>query len=294
MKDRTIYALGFFDGVHLGHQALLEACVSLAKQADARAAAVTFLRHPQSLFTAQPPALLTTDADRDRLLRQYGMDFIHKLPVTREVMATPWQVFLEQLAELGAVGFVCGDDFRFGHRGEGDAGKLAAFCRERGLSCRILQEQTLDGLRVSSTHIRQLIEEGRMVEAVRFLGHPHVLTGTVVSGRQLGRTIGIPTANLTLPEEIVVPKLGVYACKAHCGDETYLAVTNVGMRPTVGGRHITVEPWLLDYAGDLYGQELNLEFHTFLRPERKFPSLEALRREIRENAEQTREFFEKN
>lgn len=294
MKDRTIYALGFFDGVHLGHQALLEACVSLAKQADACAAAVTFLQHPQSLFTARPPALLTLETDRDRLLRQYGIGLIHKLSVTKEVMATPWQDFLQQLLELGAVGFVCGDDFRFGHRGEGDAGKLAAFCRERGLPCRVLEEQMLDGIRISSTHIRQLIEAGDMTQAVRFLGHPHMLTGTVVAGRQLGRTIGIPTANMALPEGVVVPKLGVYACKARCEGREFLAVTNVGSRPTVGGHHVTVEPWLLDFTGDLYGKLLALEFYTFLRPERKFDSMEALQAEIRKNAEQTREFFEKN
>ena len=289
-----IFALGFFDGVHLGHQALLRQCVALAQETAAVPAALTFLQHPQALFTAEPPALLTTDTDRDALLRRCGIQYIHKLPVTKEVMSTNWETFLADLLKKGAVGFVCGDDFHFGHRGEGNPEKLTAFCREHGLPCRIVEEQTLDGIRVSSTRIRRLIEEGSMNQAVRFLGHPHVLTGTVVSGRQLGRTIGIPTANLRLPDGIVQPRLGVYACRAICEDHAYLAVTNVGMRPTVEGHHVTVEPWLLDFAGDLYGKTLTLEFHEFLRPEEKFPSLEALRQEIRKNACQTREFFEKN
>ena len=289
--QRYIFALGFFDGVHLGHQALLRQCVALAAQLDSHAAAMTFSGHPRSLFTAQPPLLITPDADRDALLHRYGIRYVHKLPVSKEVMSTPWEQFLTKLLALGAVGFVCGKDFRFGCCGEGDAQKLESFCRERGLPCRIVEEQMLDGIRISSTHIRSLIEEGRMAEAVRFLGHPHVLTGRVVPGRQLGRTIGIPTANLAIPEDIVRPLHGVYACKAKTSEGLFLAVTNVGSRPTVEGHHITVEPWLLDFSGDLYGKEITLEFYAFLRPERKFTSLEALKQEIQKNAAQTREFF---
>lgn len=292
-EDQRVFALGFFDGVHLGHQALLKACVDMAKELDVETAAITFEAHPQSLFTNQIPPLLTTLADRNRLLLRYGMDHIYAFPVTKEVMSTNWREFLDQLMVCGAVGFVCGHDFRFGHKGEGDREKLREFCAEFGLSCSVISEQDLDGVRVSSTHIRSLLENGEMAEAVKFLGHPHTLTGEVVSGRQLGRTIGIPTANLHLPQDVLVPKFGVYCCKAIVDGKTYLAVTNVGNRPTVGGHRVTVEPWLLDFEGDLYGKEMTLEFHAFLRPEQKFASLEELRQEIRKNAEQTREFFEK-
>jgi len=192
---------------------------------------------------------------------------------------------------FGAVGFVCGNDFRFGNKGEGNAEKLEGFCRERELSCRVVGDQVLDGLRISSTHIRALLEQGQTEAAVRFLGHPHILTGKVVSGRKIGRTLGIPTANLKLPEDVVHLCHGVYACKAIVGDNTYLAVANVGNRPTVGGHVVTVEPWLLDFKGDLYDKELTLEFHKFLRSEKKFDSLEVLKAAILENAEQTRNFF---
>ena len=121
------------------------------------------------------------------------------------------------------------------------------------------------------------------------MGHPHILTGKVVTGRGLGRTIGIPTANLRLPEGIVVPKFGVYCCRAIVDGETYPAVTNVGTRPTVGGHHVTVEPWLLDFAGDLYGKEITLEFHKFLRPEQKFASLEELQAQIAADIEKLRQ-----
>ena len=293
-KENYIFALGFFDGVHLGHQALLRKCTELAAAHNATPAAMTFAGHPQSAFSATFPSLITSQIDREALLRQFGMEYIHTLPVTKAVMSTPWEVFLTDLLQIGAAGFVCGHDFRFGRGGEGNGEKLAAFCAQHGLPFAIVPPQTLDGIRISSTHIRSLLEAGRMEEACRCLGHPHVLTARVVPGRQLGRTIGIPTANLAIPQGVAEPRHGVYACKAKTPEGEFLAVTNVGSRPTVEGHHVTVEPWLLDYSGDLYGKAVTLEFHAFLRPEQKFDSLEALKQEIQKNAAQTRDFFSKN
>ncbi len=287
---KKIFALGFFDGVHLGHQALIKACVQLAAEYDATPCAITFLQHPMSLF-ATPPALINSKDDRMLLLRQYGIGPIFSYPITKEVMSTSWQSFLEELLSCDAIGFVCGDDFRFGHRGEGNAERLAEFCRERNLPCIIVPEQTLDGIRISSTHIRTLIEAGDVETAAKFLGHPHILSGEVIRGRQLGRTIGIPTANIALPDEVVVPKFGVYACKAIAEGKEYLAVTNIGTRPTVEGHHVTVEPWLLDFDGDLYGKVITLQFYKFLRPEQKFDSLEALREQIQRDAAVVRELL---
>ena len=171
---------------------------------------------------------------------------------------------------------------------------LAEYCIEKGLACTVVPEQTRSGIRISSTCIRALLEEGNMAEATAFLGHPHILTGAVVTGRQLGRTIGIPTANVLIPEEVAVPKLGVYASLCCVEGKKYPAVTNIGSRPTVGGHQIRVESWLLDFAGDLYGKTVTLEFYQFLRPETKFSSLEELEKEIRKNGEETRKFFENN
>jgi len=291
MKKKTIYALGFFDGVHGGHQVLLQACRQLAAHTGCQTGAVTFSAHPESLISGQPPLLINTVEDRQWLLREFGMTEVLVLPFDEQLRTKPWQVFLEDLLDRGAVGFICGDDFRFGFRGQGNAQTLADFCRERNLFWSIIPAQTLDDTRISSTYIRQLLEQGEMEQAVRFLKHPHMLTGTVVSGRQIGTTIGIPTANLQLPTGIVCPRHGVYACKAIVDGKQYLAVTNIGSRPTVGGHHVTVEPWLLDFQGDLYGKTLTLQFYSFLRPEKKFPSLEALREEIRKNAEETRKIL---
>ena len=288
---KKIIALGFFDGVHLGHQQLLRACAALAQQYAMTPAAITFETHPQSFFTATPPAQINTGADRDRLLRHYGMEEIICLPVNEEVMSTPWQAFLEDLITHGAAGFVCGNDFRFGRAGEGCAEKLQEFCREKNLPCTIVPEQTLDSIRISSTHIRSLLEQGELARAVNFLGHPHILTGQVISGRRLGRTLGIPTANLALPESLVAPKFGVYACLACFDGKKLPAVANIGNRPTVGGHRITVEPWILDFDGDLYGKEITLEFYAFIRPEQKFPSLDDLKAQILRDADTAKEIL---
>ena len=292
-QNKRIFALGFFDGVHLGHQALLRECVRLARSMDVETAAITFERHPQSLFHTDIPPLLTTIRDRFRLLLRYGIDHVYPLPVTAEVMGKPWRAFLLELMEYGAAGFVCGHDFRFGSRGEGNAELLRQFCRERKLPCVIVPEQSLDGVRISSSYIRKQIAEGDMATAVRYLGHGHMLTGTVVTGRKLGHKLGFPTANIELPEGVIVPRHGVYACRAYVGENSYMAVCNVGSRPTVQGHQVRTETWLLDFSGDLYGQSVTLEFFWFLRPEQRFQSLDALKEAVLQDAENTRKFFEK-
>lgn len=291
--NKRIFALGFFDGVHLGHQALLAECVRMARAMDVETAAITFERHPQSLFRADVPPLLSTLQDRFRLLLRYGVEHVYPFPVTAEVMGKPWQEFLEELIVCGAVGFVCGDDFRFGRGGAGSADTLLKFCRERGLPCVIVPEQTLDGVRISSSYIRRQIESGDMATAVRYLGHGHMLTGTVVTGRRLGHKLGFPTANIELPEGVIVPRHGVYACRAYVGQKGYMAVCNVGNRPTVEGHQVRTETWLLDFSGDLYGQSVSLEFLWFLRPEQRFQSVDALKEAVLNDAENTRRFFEK-
>lgn len=293
MNKKTIYALGFFDGVHVGHAALLKECRRLADAHDCQAAAVTFSSHPDTLVLGKTPPLINTIEDRVRLLKEAGMDDVVVLPFDKKMQTMHWQEFLVILREFyGAAGLICGHDFRFGNRGEGNADLLAAWCRENGMVCAVVPEQKLHSIPVSSTHIRSLLEAGKLEEAAAFLGHPHILTGEVVSGRKLGRTLGIPTANISIPEGIVKLPFGVYACTAAVAGETCIAVTNIGNRPTVGGHHTTVEPWLLDFNGDLYGKELTLSFYRFLRPEQKFPSLEALKEEIGKNAAECRKFFE--
>ncbi len=291
--DGLIYALGFFDGIHIGHQRLLRAAGHLAEEAGCLWGVVTFLDHPDTLVQGAAPRLINTPEDREWLLRErFSAQAVVNLPFDREMLQCPWRDFLDMLRrDCRAVGFVCGADFRFGWKGGGTSQALADYCRENNLPFAVVPEQFMDGVRISSTYIRRELETGDMATAVRFLGHPHILRGTVCHGQALGRRLGFPTANLALPETLAQPKFGVYACRAEVEGETFPAVTNLGVRPTVDGREVRAESWILGYSGDLYGRELVLGFHFFLRPERKFDTLEALRRQIQKDAEQVRDFF---
>ena len=291
MKQKKIFALGFFDGVHLGHQALLRICCRLAKEQTAIPAAITFPLPPSAVLRHIEPNMITSITERTALLHQYGMEEVRLFPADEATFSMEWWDFLELLIEEGAAGFVCGEDFRFGNYGTGTASCLANFAAERNLPCVIVAEQTIDGERISSSRIRTLLEQGDVENANRLLGHPHILTGIVEHGQHLGRTIGIPTANISLPTGVLTPALGVYACTVEVDRHTHLAVTNIGTRPTVNGNGITVEPWLLDYSGDLYCKELTLQFHKFLRLEKKFNNLEELKAQIQEDAAQIRKFF---
>lgn len=295
MTNKTIFALGFFDGVHLGHQALLRRCRELAAERNCQAGVVTFLGHPDELVSGKKTPLINTPRDRRRLLKSFGMDTVVELPFDRDLMKLSWMSFYQMLRnQYHAVGLVCGEDFRFGFRGQGNAELLRQVCAADGIPCIVIPQQTLEGIAVSSTHIRRLLQQGDIEKAEKFLGHRHIFTGTVIKGQQLGRRLGTPTANLSLPGELLCLPFGVYICRAKAQGVDCPAVTNIGIRPTVSGENVTVEPWLLDYEGDLYGRELTLEFCRYLRPERKFSSLTELQQEIFKNGEQTRRYFGKD
>lgn len=289
--QKYVIALGFFDGVHLGHGGLLRQARAVADRLQIPAAALTLDTHPDALLRGEAVALLNTPAERELLMRRlYGIDEVLTLHFDREVMRQPWEDFVRTtLAQrYHAAHLVCGHDYRFGADGAGTPALLAQTARSLGIGFDCIPEIRLDGQTVSSTLIRRLLRDGEMRQAVRFLGHPHLLSGTVVRGRQLGRTLGIPTANMAVSESILLPRRGVYAAKARFDGQERLAVVNIGCRPTVHGETVTVEPWLLDFDGDLYGHELCLELYDFIRPEREFPSLDALKAEILRNAEQVR------
>lgn len=289
--EQCVLALGFFDGVHLGHGGLLKKTREVANRLGLPAAALTFDTHPDTLvFGAKVPLLNTPEERKYLMQRLYGIDQVLTLHFDRATMEQPWQEFVRKtlVQKYRAAHVVCGHDYRFGAGGRGTPEKLAEECARLGLGFDCIPEIRLEGQTVSSTLIRSLLEGGETAKAVRFLGHPHILTGTVISGRHLGRTLGIPTANLSVSEGILVPKFGVYAARAVFDGQTRPAVVNIGVRPTVDGHTVTVEPWILDFDGDLYGHTLRLELTDYLRPEQKFASLEALKSEILRNAETVR------
>ena len=297
MKHDRVIALGFFDGVHLGHAALLRLTRRRADELGIPAAVLTFDTHPDTLVYHQPVPLINTLEDRKYLMEEkFSMDEVILAHFDRAMMEMPWESFVEDylLGELGAKHVVCGHDFSFGYRGQGTPDKLRRLCAQRGVGVNVVDKVSLGGITVSSTHIRQLIRQGDMEAAAQMLGHRHFLSGEVLHGKELGRRLGFPTANLALPEGLIAPAYGVYATLVTLPDgSAHPSVTNVGVRPTVHdqlGR--LVEAWILDCTAELYGETIRVEFFTRLRGEKKFDSLEALLEEVLRNADETRAYFQ--
>ena len=296
--DKTVIALGFFDGVHRGHGALLEKTVQRAHELGAVPAVFTFDRPPKEVVTGKPVFLINSNDDRRDIIRRvYGIEQVIFAPFDQNMMTMPWEDFLTRLLvkQHHAVHLVAGHDYRFGHKSEGNVALLQQRCGELGIGCDIIPKVELEGITVSSTYIRSLVEQGDMERAALFLGHPHCLSQTVTHGRRIGRTIGIPTVNLTVPPHVLTPEKGVYITRVTLPDGRSCAgVTNVGTRPTVSdGSDVSVETFLLDFDGDLYGQTIRLDFHRRLRGEQKFESLDLLRQAIEKNIEETRVYFGK-
>lgn len=295
MNEPTVIALGFFDGVHLGHGALLRTTVQRAEQLGVRSAAFTFDRSPREFVTGTPVPLLSTTDERAALMRRlYGVGTLFVEPFDRNMMTMPWQRFVTELLvkKYHAVHLVAGHDYRFGHCNEGTPEKLAALCAQLGLGCDIVPCVTLDGVTVSSTHIRSLLEAGDVETARAFLGYPYALCGAVCHGRGIGHAQLFPTANLAPGAHRLLPARGVYVTRAVLPEGSFPAVTNVGLCPTVrseGGE--SVETYLLDHAADLYEKPLRVEFYRRLRGEQQFADTAALQSRIAADAECARQYW---
>ena len=297
MKEtKRVIALGFFDGVHIGHGALLKKTAERARELGCNSAAFTFDRAPKEFVTGIPVPLLTSPQERSELIHTlYGIDEVIVAPFDREMMTMPWQEFIEKLLleRYGAVHLVAGHDYHFGFKNQGTPEILRDYCTDHSIGCDIIPKVEYQGTTVSSTYIRSLIEAGEVEQASEFLGHFHRMTGEVEHGFGIGRERLFPTANLIPRGTTIVPARGVYATRVTLVDgAVYLGVTNIGTRPTVSdGDSVTVETTLIDFSGDLYGQRICIEFCRALRPEQKFPSAQALYDQIARDIEQTKKLL---
>ena len=284
-------ALGAFDGIHVGHRAILGTAVSIARARSLPALACTFDPHP--LDVLQPggaPVPITTLAERLALMEETGVDGVVVLEFTRGLAAMEPEAFVKDvlLVRLGARDIVVGFNHRFGHRARGDARLLTELAPGLGFTAHIVPPQVVDGVAVSSSEIRALLQRGDVASAARFLGRPYGVGGRVVRGAGRGRTLGFPTANVEPDRPLLIPT-GVYACRARVDGGMYPTVVNIGVRPTFAEQTLAVEAHLLDFSADLYDRELRLEFIRRLRGEQKFPSPEALKKQIALDVAQARE-----
>lgn len=294
MVKQKAMALGFFDGIHIGHAALINKIKQRAQETDTVPTVLTFDVHPDNLVFNKTVPLINSAKDRERILsRCFGIDDVVVIHFNQRVMRMDWKDFIDELIdEMNLRWIVVGHDFSFGYKGLGTAEKLKNYCEDKGIGCDIIPAVRHDGVIVSSTLIRELIETGDIEKANSYLGRPHTLTDVVRSGYHLGTQMGTPTINMGFPQGVIVPRHGVYAAKAYIDGHEYLSVTNVGIRPTVSDSgNVNVESFLLDFTGNLYGHEVRIDFYKFIRPERKFDSVEDLAEQIKHDAKTTRDYF---
>jgi riboflavin kinase/FMN adenylyltransferase len=291
LNSDTIIAVGAFDGVHRGHQYLIQQMVEEARQTKRLAGLITFHPHPSAVLSPYNPTYyLSTPGEKAALLEQLGLDILAILPFDHEMAQTSAHDFIAQVRRyLHMAELWVGTDFALGRAREGDVETLRALGQELGFTVRVIEPLTWQGQIISSTRIRSLLLKGRVRQAAQMLGRYPSLAGEVMRGSQRGHCLGFPTANLEVRKERVIPADGVYAVYARLGKERHQGVANIGLRPSfeIGGERI-VEVHILDFEEDIYGCDLVVEFVERLRDERRFADVEELKAQIKRDIAQAR------
>jgi riboflavin kinase/FMN adenylyltransferase len=292
-KGPVHLAIGVFDGVHLGHRALISHLVRGAREQDAAAVAATFDPLPiQVLAPGAPASALSDISERVRRLREAGADAVVVFRFDEAFAKLSADEFVDRVrgaCEIRRV--VVGPDFHFGRRAEGDVEKLRARGKRDGFTVDVVTPIEIDGAVVSSTRIRNLLLAGDVEAAARLLGRPYSVRGRVVHGAKRGRALGFPTINLALPKERLLPRDGIYAMWAEMGEGRFKAAASLGVRPTFGGGERVLEAFLLDFSGDVYGEEVEVAFVKRLRDEIAFASPAELSAQIARDVEETMRFL---
>lgn len=295
IKEKTAVTLGKFDGLHRGHKKLLNQ-VLRKREEGYRSAIFTFDMPPKNVLKGTNGRMILTNEERTMLLKKYGVDILFECPFTKEIASMdPEQFVVDILIEQMNAGYiVVGSDFKFGHERSGDIYLLDKLSRKYNFKLLVLAKEQYEGRDISSTYIREVLKEGRMELATTLLGYPYFVTGEVVKGKQLGRTLGVPTVNQLPRENKLLPPNGVYASRMVLDGKIYNSMTNIGVRPTVEEtQDRNVETYIFDFAEDIYGREVKIELLSFERPEMKFDSVEALKAQLNADMCQTKCVLEK-
>lgn len=285
LKTETAVALGKFDGVHIGHRRLLDEII-LQKSRGLAACVFTFDPTPAVFFGNSDGKELTTKEEKRLLFERLGADILIEFPLDATTAAMPPETFAMQvLARQMNVSFIAaGSDLSFGAKGAGDAVLLRRLGPELGFEVKTIEKVCLDGVEVSSTYVRGQVESGNMRTVEKLLGMPYMVAGKVTEGKKLGRKLGFPTVNLLPENSKLMPPNGVYFAKVRHGGKSYRAISNVGYKPTVASERILgVESYIYDFGGMIYGEEIEVYLCEFLRPERRFESVDALRDQLRKD-----------
>ena len=290
----AVVTSGTFDGVHRGHQTILARLTEVAKASGGESVLITYWPHPRTVVSndSQNLKLLTTLDEKIALLDQAGVEHLVIIPFTRSFSQLTSEEYIRQILmdKIGTQKLVIGYDHRFGRDREGGFEYIKQHQSEYGFEVEEIPRQDVEAVGVSSSKIRAALNEGDVAIASRFLGRPYSLTGTIVKGRQLGRTIGFPTANMQVDDVAkLVPANGVYAVDVEYAGQTLGGMLNIGFRPTVAGTDQSIETYIFDFDKDIYGEHMTLRFRAFLRPEQKFDGLPALVAQLKKDEEAARE-----
>lgn len=293
ITEKTAVAIGKFDGIHLGHQALLKEIIT-AKKEGLKSVAFTFYPSPAAVFGGCEEKVLTTPEEKREYFRKAGVDYFVEYPMNRQTAAVePLDYIKEYLVgRMHAKLVVAGPDLSFGRQGKGDFALLEKYSSEYGYTARQIEKVCAGGGEISSTRVRNAVKQGDMREAALCLGCYYSVGGTVLHGNELGRTMGFPTLNLVPDREKLLPPFGVYYSLVTLEGRQYHGVTNIGRKPTVhAGDEVTVETNLFHYDGTAYGQQINVELMKFVRPERQFDDKQQLMEQIHKDVEQAENYF---
>ncbi|PWX09120.1 bifunctional riboflavin kinase/FAD synthetase [Clostridium perfringens] len=282
VQKSTYVVLGSFDGIHKGHLALINKSNELSRKNDSLSMVYTFKNHPRKFINKEgAPKLLITLHEKIRILEDLKVDLSSFVEFNKKFMELEPEEFIENLIKNYNVrGIVVGFNYRFGHKNKGDVKLLKKLCDLKGIELYVIEPFTYKSEVVSSTRIRKALSEGELEDANNMLGRYFSLSGEVVSGKKIGRTINFPTANLKNNDEIILPKIGVYYTNVEVNGEIYKGITSVGNNPTVNGKNTTVETHILNFDEDIYGKHIKLYFISKIRNEKKFNSLEELKEQL--------------
>ncbi len=283
--EKTSLALGNFDGVHLGHQELIRRTVNTARELGLKSAVFTFANHPKTITAkGEFKSILYAD-EKAEILEKIGVDYLFSMDFTPEIQNLSPVDFIDKLLiqRFGMAQAFCGFNYRFGFKAQGDPSVLMKEGIDRGFAIHVLEPFKINGVLVSSTMIRELIEEGKMEECATFMGRHYAVDGEVVVGNKLGKSIGFPTSNILIDEDMITPPNGVYVTACTYNGVRYPSVTNVGVKPTIGEFKKNIETHIFQFDKELYGKNIRVEFLKKIRPEYKFQSVESLSQQIQKD-----------
>ena len=281
--DKSVVTIGKFDGIHKGHEVLIEKTVDYSKQEKLTRIVLTFKNNPISYFSNIITREIITEDEKMNKLKLLGVDVVIDIPFNKDMAEISAENFVKEILinKLGVKKLIIGHDFAFAKNREGTPPILKILGKKYGFDVEVIAPVVINNVRVSSTYVKDLIYAGRVDEIENYLGRNYTIEGTVIHAKKLGRTIGFPTANLKLESNLIIPKRGIYATKVYIGDEVYIGATNIGYNPTVNGEKISVETNILKFDQDIYGKTIKLEFLERIRDEKKFNDLNELKIQLK-------------